>query len=88
MPADPEVRAAALASAQRQLQWMSARWVRVVLGFMTGSAVLSLVLEVLDDDRGWRLLPRVGTLVVFGFLALQPRLLRRRVKALSLDDAG
>ncbi|GAB2615100.1 hypothetical protein [Kribbella endophytica] len=88
VPTDPVIRAAALVFAQRQLKWIGATWIRVLLGFVLLSAVLSLVLDILDDDRGWwPLIPRVGTVLVLGFFAFQPSLLRRRVKALSADGA-
>ncbi len=88
VPSDPAVRAAAVVFARRQLAQSEARWVRVTLVVGSVFLVLSAVLNLLDGDGRWwgAVLPLCGV-AVFVFVLAQPRRLRRRIAALSADQA-
>lgn len=87
-PAEPEVRAAALEIAERQLARV--RKARIWLVIATVCVVLSAVLTTLDaltsgNDDGqpwWRLWPAVLVSGVLGAQLFQPRQLRRRIAVL------
>jgi hypothetical protein len=89
VPTDPAVRAAALNFAHQQLERYGARWMRVALVVAPLFLVLSAVAALLDDDRQWwsGILQLAGA-AMFGFMAFEPRRLRRRVAVLSAPAAG
>ncbi|GAB3838444.1 hypothetical protein GCM10028799_79090 [Kribbella italica] len=89
IPDDPSVRAAAVEFARRQVAQADRRWARVTL--IVGAVFLGLssVLSLLDDDGDWLgvVLPLCGA-ATFVYLLFQPRLLRRRIAALSSNQPG
>jgi hypothetical protein len=87
VPADPAIRAAALDLAHRQLERYQTRWMRVALVAVPIFLVLSAVASRLDDDhQWWSGLVQLAGAALFGFMAFEPRRLRRRVAALSVAD--
>ncbi|WP_328328727.1 hypothetical protein OHA70_04265 [Kribbella sp. NBC_00382] len=87
VPTDPAVRAAALDFARRQLERYQSRWMRLLLIVVPILFVLIAVSTLLDDDRPWwRAVPQLLGAATFGFIAFEPRRLRRRVAVLSAAD--
>lgn len=84
VPTDPAVRAAALALARRQLDRYRTRWMRVLMIAVPILFALTAISTLLDEDRPWwRAGPQLLGAATFGFIAFEPRRLRRRVAVLS-----
>jgi hypothetical protein len=82
VPAEPDVRAAALGIAERQLAGMLKG--RIWLLIAGACVVLSQVLVALDDDsrQWWRFWPAAGMVLVVAAQFYQPKQLRRRIAQL------
>ncbi|WBQ03068.1 hypothetical protein [Kribbella sp. CA-293567] len=83
-PADPEVRAAALRIAERNLA--SAGQTRLGLTIALACTLPGVVLVVLKGESGLGAVAAVAVVVGIGFAVAIPRQLRRRVEALRAAD--
>ncbi|WP_432946492.1 hypothetical protein ACQPXM_08375 [Kribbella sp. CA-253562] len=87
IPADPAVRAAAAEYARRHLDQADKRWTRILIAFGAFFLLVGFVVGLVDDDRPWwRALPALCGVVLFAYLLIQPRHLRRRIAALTADQ--
>jgi hypothetical protein len=83
VPDDPAVREAAAELARVQVRRLEAWWFRLLAGLIILVEATSLVLDIAAGDWSPRLVLTAAGLLLFGFGLIGPRLLRKRVNALS-----